>query len=73
MDLLDRIAGIPPPTTWKTVVASIFYYGTLPAVAAATTILNIVLVVSSPLTHLVSYVTHALLIPLSLFGKLEVQ
>jgi hypothetical protein len=72
MEALDRIAGIPPPTTWKTVSASIFYYSTLPVVKIATGILNTVLVVSAPLIHLVSYITHVLLIPLSLFGNLEV-
>lgn len=72
MEALDRIAGIPPPTTWKTVLASIFYYSTLPVVKITTGILNTVLVVSSPLIHLVSYITHVLLIPLSLFGNLEV-
>lgn len=72
MEALDRIAGIPPPTTWKTVSASIFHYSTLPIVKTATGILNTVLVVSAPLIHLVSYITHVLLLPLSLFGNLEV-
>lgn len=72
MEALDRIAGIPPPTTWKTVSASIFYYSTLPVVKISTWTLNTVLVLSSPLIHLVSYIAHVLLIPLSLFGKLEV-
>lgn len=72
MEALDRIAGIPPPTTWRTVLAAIFYYSTLPVVKIATGILNTVLVVSSPLIHLVSYITHVLLIPLSLFSNLEV-
>ncbi|OBT78501.1 hypothetical protein VF21_00974 [Pseudogymnoascus sp. 05NY08] len=71
MEAFDRIAGIPPPTTWKTVSASIFYYSTLPVVKISTGILNTVLVVSAPLIHLVSYITHVLLIPLSLFGNLE--
>ncbi|OBT83834.1 hypothetical protein VE02_05503 [Pseudogymnoascus sp. 03VT05] len=71
MEALDRIAGISPPTTRKTVSASIFYYSTLPVVKIATGILNTVLVVSAPLIHLVSYITHVLLIPLSLFGNLE--
>ncbi|KFY96978.1 hypothetical protein V498_02347 [Pseudogymnoascus sp. VKM F-4517 (FW-2822)] len=71
MEALDRIAGIPPPTTWKTVSASIFYYSTLPVVKIAAGTLNTVLVVASPLIHLVSYITHVLLLPLSLFGKLE--
>ncbi|KFY26324.1 hypothetical protein V493_04160 [Pseudogymnoascus sp. VKM F-4281 (FW-2241)] len=71
MEALDRIAGIPPPTTWKTVLASIFYYSTLPVVKITTGTLNTVLVVSSPLIHLVSYITHVVLIPLSLFGNLE--
>ncbi|KFZ16093.1 hypothetical protein V501_02408 [Pseudogymnoascus sp. VKM F-4519 (FW-2642)] len=71
MEALDRIAGIPPPTTWKTVSASIFHYSTLPIVKITTGILNTVLVVSAPLIHLVSYITHVLLLPLSLFGNLE--
>ncbi|OBT65999.1 hypothetical protein VE03_03198 [Pseudogymnoascus sp. 23342-1-I1] len=71
MEALDRIAGIPPPTTWKTVSASIFYYSTLPVVKIATGTLNTILVVSAPLIHLVSYITHVLLLPLSLLGNLE--
>ncbi|ELR10410.1 hypothetical protein VC83_00499 [Pseudogymnoascus destructans] len=72
MEALDRIAGIPPPTTWKTVSASIFHYSTLPVVKIATGILNTVLVIAAPLIHLASYITHVLLIPLSLFGNLEI-
>jgi hypothetical protein len=72
MEALDRLVGIPPPTTWKTVSASIFYYSTLPVVKTASAIWNTVLWVSAPLIHLVSYITHVLLIPLSLFGNLEV-
>jgi hypothetical protein len=72
MEALDRLVGIPPPTTWKTVSASILYYSTLPVVKTASAIWNTVLVVSAPLIHLVSYITHVLLIPLSLFGNLEV-
>lgn len=72
MEALDRIAGIPPPTTWKTVLAAIFYYSTLPVVKISTGILDTVLVVSSPLIYLVSYITHVLLLPLSLFSNLEV-
>ncbi|KFY38241.1 hypothetical protein V494_04441 [Pseudogymnoascus sp. VKM F-4513 (FW-928)] len=71
MEALDRLAGIPPPTTWKTVSASIFYYSTLPVVKLSTGVFNTVLVLSSPLIHLLSYITHVLLLPLSLFGNLE--
>ncbi|KFX90673.1 hypothetical protein O988_08079 [Pseudogymnoascus sp. VKM F-3808] len=71
MEALDRLVGIPPPTTWKTVSASILYYSTLPLVKTASAIWNTVLVVSAPLIHLVTYITHVLLIPLSLFGNLE--
>jgi hypothetical protein len=73
MDELDRIAGILPPTTWKSVLASIVYYSTFPVVRLATVTLHTVLALSAPLIHLVTYVTHVLLLPLSIFGKLEVS
>jgi hypothetical protein len=72
MDALDQLLNDSAPTTWKTIIASIFYYITLPVVVSFTTILNILLVIFAPIIYLLSYITHVLLLPLSLLGKLEV-
>jgi len=72
MDALDQLLNDSAPTTWKTIIASVFYYTTLPVVVSFTTTLNILLVIFSPVIYLLSYITHVLLLPLSVLGKLEV-
>lgn len=73
MDALNQIVDGSAPSTWKALFISICYYSTLPFVTVFTTTLNVLLVVSSPLIHLLSYVAHLLLLPLSIVGKLEVS
>lgn len=74
MDALNQLIGdssTSASTPW-TIMASIFYYSTRPIVFSCAAVTKTLLVLFSPIIHLVAYFSHALLLPLSLFRTLEV-
>lgn len=59
--------------TWLSVTRSVLFYLSLPFIAIIKTALNTLTTAFAPLTHLIQYVGHGLLLPLQILGRFEVQ
>lgn len=74
MEALNYIANDSvPPTTWRTVVASIFHYSTLPILISFRTAISILHTIFLPLIYLSSFFYSIAVYPFSLLWKLEVS
>lgn len=73
MEALNYIANDNvPPTTWRTIVSSIFHYSTLPIVISVRKATSILLTIFSPLIYLGAFFSQVALYPISILWKLEV-
>lgn len=74
MEALNYIANDSvPPTTWRTIVASIFHYSTLPMVISFRAAISVLHTIFLPLIYLSSFFYRIAVYPFSLLWKLEVS